>query len=403
MAVQYVPGFWESLGEGISGAAQNWMALQDLKQRKAAEARAQQLFEAQIAPFRMQQDILQSEANPVQGFIPALLGTPTTPITLPSKRFTPNQYQVAGLKSPQERLRESERQILETRESDLRVQNQENQIPVGQLNARRATAALSGVDSEIARQRVTEITPIIDDFAKSYVAEQLLKRGGKITKANVAALANDAFASFISDPTRGEKLGTSGLDMQTLRPIFDRAVKAAWDEQTALDNDSLRARTYGTSTADRRPQLMNALTNIAKVYENRVKAFTEDPMNMGRYEAQTNPNSPAAQEYLRKVQEMQSTVNLLTAASAQVGGGMMSEEQAQQLLNAATNRMTAETQVQVTPGQAQAIPDDALLAEASKYAPSQWKTWLDKGVALGKITPDQAKRVLAQLERRPRE
>jgi hypothetical protein len=96
-------------------------------------------------------------------------------------------------------------------------------------------------------------------------------------------------------------------------------------------------------------------------------------------------------------------VNQLTAGGSALAGGMIPVEEAQLLLDHATKLIMGEgagaTAPPPTESAAQTFDDNAIYAEALKFAPSQWRSKLQREVQLGKITQEQASRVLLLLER----
>lgn len=401
MAVIRLNSFWDYLGQGVQNFGESLGEKQRRELLEKQEKRAETMFGYQAAPYEMASQII-SDPTPEAAFIPNLITGAGGGVTVPLPgKFSENQYALAraavpSLESPTQRIRRTRREQIEDKLKDL-------QVPVAELGAAKATSQIAGVPSDIQRSRVAELQPIVTDFAKAYVAKQIIASNGRLTGTNLPALAARAYGEFTADPTRAESLGIAGVSSDTLRPLFDEAVKAAWDEQRKLDIDSLRAQAYmqGQGPADKTPQLMNALTNVGKIFENRVKALNES-LDPGRFAAMDpkTAKSPIALAFLEKVQREQGIVNQIMAASTGLAAGTVAPEQVQLLLNDVSKLIQGEGVV--TPGTTtpQTFDDAAIVAEAQKYGPSRWRAWLNEGVRQGKIDQVQAQRVLSLLERR---
>lgn len=405
MAIIRLNSFWDYLGQGVKGAMESQAEVQRRKLLESQEERAKKMFEYQSAPYEMAEQIV-NDKTPKSVFFPNILsnvGGQVVPLPGP---FSDNQYALAraavpGLESPTAKIRRERREATEDKIRDLSV-------PKAELGAREATALLPTVDATVRRQQVEQIRPMVTEFANAYVARQILEGGGKLTggpKGNLATLAANAYGAFTADPQRISSLGIEGISSDTLRPLFDEAVKAAWDDQQKLDLETLRARAYmaGQGPADKTPQIMNALTNIAKQFEARVKAMNDNILDPGKLAMISAPESPEAKAFMAKVSAAQNTANTLMAASSALAAGTITIEQATKLLNDATAMIQGEASPQGEPQggpPAQAFEDNAVVAEAMKYGPMRWRTWLNEGVRLGRISQEQAQRVLLLLERR---
>lgn len=415
MAVTHVPSFWDYLGQGASGFVQNLHGVQEMKLRQAAEERAKsaeqragRLFDAQIRPYDVAQQIL-DDKTPTSTILPSLIGGPSGAIaTVPLPgRFSENDYAMArvavpSLESPRSRMRRERTEDLSTREKELDLTAKRNRLPVSALEGTTAAAALPGAAGDVQRSRVKDLEPIVQEFAGKFVAGQILESGGRLQGKNLAQMSANAFAAFTSDPAILEQLGSAGLSFDSVKAAVDKAVSDAWSEQRKLDIEDVRARAYASGqTVDRTPQLMNALTNTAKLFEGRVAELNKDVLR--RLNAQTNPNSPEAQAFNQEIANYQRVTNLLTAASSGLAAGTVSPDEASVLLNQASAMIQAQGQSQEPPpGQPnpQALDDASVQAEALKYGPPRWRAWLKRGVELGRITQEQADRVLSSLERR---
>lgn len=393
MAVYRQPSFWDYLGQGVSGFTESLSRAQQMDLLAKQEKRAETMFDYQSAPLEMRKSILESEANPQLGFIPNLMaGIGGTSFQRPEKIFTESQYDFAGVKSPGTRQRERTKADTEQYRTELEIPTLENKA-----TAARASAA--GIPADVQRQRVAEMTESVNKFANQYVAQQILQSNGKLDGKNLATMAANAYGAFTANPARLTELGVEGMSTATLRPAFDEAVKNAWDKQRGLDIDALRAQAYSTGQVrDNTPQLMNALTNMAKQFESRVKQMTDDPLNMGRL----MPDSPEGRAFAQKVASEQSISNTLMAASAGMAAGTVTPEQAQLLLNQAGQMIMGQSMggPTVAPEQQQMFDDAAIVAEAQKYGPARWRSMLQKEVTLGRLSQDQVNRVLKLLERR---
>lgn len=403
MAIYRTNSFWDYIGQGIAGIPQAIAAKQQMDLMKAQEERAKTMFGYESAPYEMAGQIMQ-EKTPESTFIPNLMtGIGGQVARLPSK-FNENQFALArkavpGLESPTERYRRK-------RKEDIEFKLEELKVPKAEYEAGAATAQMPMIGADVRLARTEKLRPEVQKFADAYVAKQILASGGRLSGRTLPKLAIDAYGEFTSDPGRLTSLGVEGVSESTLRPLFDEAVKKAWDEQQKLDVETLRARAYmmGQGTqADKTPQLINSLTSMARVFEARVKEMNDNILDPGAMAAISDPNSPAAKAWVVKKNAMQNTANLLMAAGAGLGAGTTSLEDAQLLLRNAQALMTTEQPLQMSgqvPQGTQVFDDAAVVAEAQRYGPSRWRAWLNKGVKEGHISQDQATRVLLLLERR---
>ena len=399
MAVIRTNSFWDYLGQGIAGFAENTGEMQRRRLLEEQEKRAKTMFGYQTAPYEMAEQIMQDK-TPTATILPSLFAAGAgIPVPLPSK-FNENQYALAkvavpGLESPTSRIRRQRRENTEDRLNELKV-------PKAELEAKQSTAAMGGVDADIQRQRVDQIRPLVEEFANAYVSKQIVAGGGKMSGGrlgNLATLAANAYGEFTRDPERLKSLGVEGVSSDTLRPLFDEAVKKAWDEQQKIDIDKLRANAYmsGQGPADKTPQIMNALTSQARIFESRIREIDEtltDPLKT----MMLDPTKVA--EMQAKRDQALNIANQLIAGGAALGAGTITVDQAQQLLRDATRLIQAEAPSGPAPTAAPVFEDNAIVAEAQKYGPSRWRAWLQEGVRQNKITQEQANRVLGLLERR---
>jgi len=404
MAVVRLPSFWDYLGQGAVGFTESLARKQQMDLLKAQEKRAETMFGYQAEPYELSRQIREAEANPRTGFFPNLLTGAGGGMTfqVPGKIFTESQYDVAGLKTPEVRQRERTKAATEEYKTSL-------ELPVLETQAAQARAVGPGVAADVALERTKQLEPLVQKFADGYVAQQILedaakpKGTGRLQSKNLAALAAQAYAAFTADPERAASLGTQGISTDTLRPLFDKAVKAAWDKQREMDIESLRASAYAQGQiADKTPQYINSLVNTAKIFETRAKAMRSDPMfgPVTFPDPKTGKISAQGQTVLNKVAGLERIGNQLAAAATQLGAGTLGVEEAVRLLNDAATMMQAEEPQGEVKTEATQFPDDAVYQEAiSKYAPSQWRRWLNNNVKAGVITQDQANRVLNRLER----
>ncbi len=403
MAVIRLPSFWDYLGQGVSGAFDTMGELQRRRLLEEQAKRAQTQFDYEVEPLALGRDIRAAEAKPAELFFPNLMSNVGgMTMKVPGKNFTESQYEFAGMKTPAARQKEKSRQAVTDYKSEL-------EIPTLEQKAAEAKAIMPGTGTDVARTRATQMKDQVSQFADAYVAQQILQSNGRMSGTNLATMAANAYGAFTADPSRLGTLGVEGISSGTLRPLFDEAVKAAWDKQRGLDIESLRASAYSAGQVkDNTPQIMNALTNQAKMFEKRaqdIEAQLGNPAGMIVTDEKTGQMrlmNAAEQAKLREnAAAARQLTNQLSAAGNSLAAGTMSVEQASALLNDVAKVLISEAPPP-QPGAGAAgeqFDDVSIIAEARKFAPSQWRAKLQREVQLGRMSPAQMTRVLAQLER----
>jgi hypothetical protein len=277
------------------------------------------------------------------------------------------------------------------------------EIPAKQYEAAKATQGIKTVESDAAVARMKDLKDVVNQYSDAFVAKEILATGKLTSKSNLSGIAAKAYADFISDPQRAQTLGATGVSQETLRPLFDKAVKEAWDAQQVLDNDALRARAYRDNMMgrqDKTTQLMNAMTGITTRVQTELKKLS-DPLAMMSELMTIPPAQQAAAQasFLARKQGLESVLNNLLSANIGIAAGKVNTDQLEQLLSDAMLKLDG-PEGAVTPQATQKYPDEGLINALSAFPPTVWRRELDTWVRSGQIDPAQRDRVLQSLESR---